>query len=143
MIIAEITGILLLLLALVGIQVWKRWQKRRRYSHSERARLIAEAVQTGKDLRVVYWSRTEKKMIKCVLTPHRLHNVFLEGYDQTHTKMRRFKTTRIKELQIIGDLRTVEQPVADPSLWVTRVLMLILGLAIACLFAWLLLHGGR
>ena len=142
-VIAEIVGIVLLLLALAGIQIRKQWQKRRRYSHRERARLISEAIETSKNLRVVYWSRTEKKMIRCVFTPHTLESVFVEGYDHTNTRARRLKTTRIKELEIVDESQPGKVPAPDPARWTVRVLMVVLALGIVALFGWLVLHEAQ
>jgi predicted DNA-binding transcriptional regulator YafY len=137
-----IGALLAVLFALLVYWLWRRWQGRKRYAYSERAHLISEAMRIAADLSLVYWSRTEKRYLKRVVTPHELEGFFLKGYDHTRNKIRYFKITRIKDLQIISGSETKAEVHGNESVSATRLLTVALGVTVAVLI-FLLLWRSR
>jgi len=95
-----------LLLTWVGFAValllwWRRRQGAQHFAYSERATVILEAIRDGLDLGIIYWSKSEKKFIRRVITPQHLDGYSLHCFDQTKQVERIFKVTRMRLVEII------------------------------------------
>ena len=58
-----------LLLGVAGLIWWRRRQTSRRYPYSERASVIQESLRQMADLALVYWSKSERKYLRRIVTP--------------------------------------------------------------------------
>lgn len=90
--------------ALFGLAALIWWQRRhgsRKYSYTERAQVILDAIQAHGDLGMIYWSKSEKKFIRRVVTPEELDGYSMRGFDHTLGRPRIFKVTRIRLIELI------------------------------------------
>ena len=101
------------LLILVGVLLWRLRKRERNYSPAERANKISEALREGRDVRIVYWSKSRKRFVKEIVTPESLDGLYMKAHDHARGITRRFKITRIKEIVVYPASRAGQR--ADPS----------------------------
>lgn len=80
---------------------WRRSYSTRRYSYSERASIIHEAMQQSADLGVIYWSKSQKTFLRRIITPLELEGYTLRAFDHNVNDVRIFKVTRIKTVEVV------------------------------------------
>ena len=99
---------------------WRHLYGARRYSYSERATAIQEALRQSADLGVIYWSKTEKRFLRRVLTPLELDGYSLKAFDHTDNDIRVFKVTRLKTVEVVPRGSNKVPPLASATglLWV-------------------------
>jgi hypothetical protein len=81
---------------------WRRLHASRRYPYSERAVVIQEAFKQMADLALVYWSKSEKKYLRRIVTPLELDGYSLKAFDHSINDARIFKVTRIREITLVA-----------------------------------------
>jgi ATP-dependent Clp protease adapter protein ClpS len=89
---------------LLGMAVFLWWRRRRathHYLYDERAALVAEALAKTADLGLLYWSRSQKKFLRRVVTPLELNGHVLKAFDHTIENVRVFRITAIREARIV------------------------------------------
>ena len=89
------------LFALVFLIWWRRRRPARRYPFSERATVILAALHQTADMGIIYWSKSEKKFQKRIVTPLELDGYSLKAFDHTRNEVRIFKVTRLRDAVII------------------------------------------
>ncbi len=89
------------LFALVFLIWWRRRRPARRYPYSERATIILAALHQTADLGVIYWSKSEKKFQRRIVTPLELDGYSLKAFDHTRNEVRIFKVTRLRDAVIV------------------------------------------
>ena len=99
---------------------WRHLYGARRYSYSERATAIQEALRQSADLGVIYWSKTEKRFLRRALTPLELDGYSLKAFDHTDNDIRVFKVTRLKTVEVVPRGSNKVPPLASATglLWV-------------------------
>jgi hypothetical protein len=80
---------------------WRRRLASKHYAYSERASTILQAIKQSADLGLVYWSRSEKRFLRRIVTPLELDGYSMKAFDHTANDVRTFKVTRIKVLEIV------------------------------------------
>ncbi len=89
------------LFTLVFLIWWRRRRPARRYPYSERATVILAALHQTADLGIIYFSKSEKKFQKRIVTPLELDGYSLKAFDHTRNELRIFKVTRLRDAVII------------------------------------------
>jgi hypothetical protein len=90
--------------ALFGVALLVWWRRRRaskRYAYSERAQTILDAIRLGRPVGMIYWSKTEKRFLRRVVTPRELDGYSMRGWDHKLGTERIFKVTRIRWAEVI------------------------------------------
>lgn len=90
-----------LLFAIAALVWWRRRHSSKKYSFTERAQVILEAIQAKLDVGIIYWSKHENKFLRRVVTPEELDGYSLRGFDHTLKRTRVFKVTRIRLIELI------------------------------------------
>jgi hypothetical protein len=81
---------------------WRRRYRSLKYSYSERAVAIKKAIDESSDLGLVYWSKTERRFLRRIITPLELDGYSLKAFDHTDSDVRIFQVTRIKTIEIVA-----------------------------------------
>ncbi|MCG3148081.1 MAG: hypothetical protein PCFJNLEI_01523 [Verrucomicrobiae bacterium] len=89
------------LFALAALVWWRRRHSSKKYSYTERAQVILDAIHAGVDVGMIYWSKSEKKFIRRVVTPEELDGYSMRAFDHTLGGIRIFKVTRIRLIEPI------------------------------------------
>lgn len=89
------------LFALAALIWWRRRHDSKKYSYTERAQIILDAIRDRLDLGMIYWSKTERKFIRRVITPLELDGYSMKAFDHSLGSNRIFKVTRIRLVEII------------------------------------------
>jgi len=99
---------------------WRHLYGSRRYSYPERATAIQEALRLSADLGIIYWSKTEKRFLRRVITPLQLDGYSLKAFDHTDNDIRIFKVTRLKTVEVVERGSNKVPPLASATglLWV-------------------------
>jgi hypothetical protein len=105
-----------LLVSIAGLILWRRGHSSRRYPYSERAAVILEALKQMADLALVYWSKSEKKYLRRIVTPLELDGYSLKAFDHSTNDVRIFKVTRIREIKLVARGSRVLPPLIAASL---------------------------
>ena len=103
---------------------WRHLYGSRRYSYPERATAIQEALRINSDLGIIYWSKTEKRFLRRVVTPLELDGYSLKAFDHADNDIRIFKVTRLKTVEIVERGSNKVPPLASATglLWVIAAL---------------------
>jgi hypothetical protein len=80
---------------------WRRRYSRLKYAYTERAVAIKKAIDESADLGVVYWSKTEKRFLRRLITPLELDGYALKAFDHSVNDVRIFQVTRFKTIEIV------------------------------------------
>lgn len=80
--------------------LWRLTMRRRKYRPAKRAEKILEALRDRCDIRIVYWSDTQRRFVKEVVTPESLEGVYMNAHDQAQGITRKFNITRIREIVV-------------------------------------------
>ena len=119
---------------------WRRRYSTRRYSYSERATVIHDAMRQSADLGVVYWSKSEKGFLRRVITPLEMEGYTLKAFDHSAGDIRIFKVTRLKTVEVVprGSNKLPSRLSASGAVWS----LIGLGVAAVALLA-VALYRGR
>jgi predicted DNA-binding transcriptional regulator YafY len=110
----------LLIERLVGIA--RREAKDRHYQVADRLAVLRSALESGEDVRLVYFSASSRQFTERVVTPLRLAQEhagdwYLRGFDNLRGAERTFKVGRIKEVAPVADLAGRPVRVSIRSAW--------------------------
>ena len=72
------------------------------YSFPERSAVILDALKTRSDLAIVYWSKSQKKYLRRVVTPLDLDLDSLKAFDHSLQDVRLFKVIRIRQITLLS-----------------------------------------
>src|SRR5207249_590913 len=113
----------------------------RHYPYSERAEVVLEALQKATDLAMIYWSKSERRFQRRIITPLELDGYMLKAFDHTRNDVHEFKITRIKAVVPVArgcqSMPQIGSISAGRWLWVGLV-----GVALTVLTVELLRHHG-
>lgn len=117
------------------------WRRRRRSSHHysfpERSAVIVDALKQGSALAIVYWSKSQGKYLRRVVTPLDLDMDSLKAFDHTLQDVRLFKVIRIRQITVLppGSHESPPRLVASIAMRVVAVCVFaVLAVAAAMLF---------
>jgi predicted DNA-binding transcriptional regulator YafY len=110
----------LLIERLVGIAL--REARDRHYPVANRFAVLRLALESGADVRMVYFSASSRQFSERVVTPLRLAQEhaggwYLRGFDHLRGAERTFKVGRIKDVAPVADLACIERPTPDHLRW--------------------------
>lgn len=77
---------------------WRRRHATHHYPYSERAKIISEALHETRDLALIYWSKSQRKFLRRIVTPLELDGYSLKAFDHSINDVRVFKVTRIRQV---------------------------------------------
>jgi len=87
---------------LIGFVWWlielRARRERRHYAFPPRARAIHDALRSGSELRVVYWSKAQGRFASNDVVPVGISGFYFNARDKATGEMHAYKITRIKEL---------------------------------------------
>lgn len=92
---------------------WRRRHSSRRYPYSDRAAVILRALEQRADLGMIYWSKSERRHLRRVVTPQSLDGYAMRAFDPKVGDVRIFKVTRIRLIELIPP----GAPKRAPSRW--------------------------
>jgi tetratricopeptide (TPR) repeat protein len=127
----------LFLLALAGWFLWWLRRRDRKYPAAERVEKISEALREGRDIRIVYWSKSRKRFIKEIVTPQSQDGSYMKAHDHARGINRKFKITRIKEIVVYPHPALGSALIPQESRRNVRVMILVLLLVVVTLLYWL------
>jgi len=129
------------LFALAALVWWRRKHGSKKYSYTERAQIILDAIHDRLDVGMIYWSKSEKKFIRRVVTPEELDGYSMRGFDHTLGGIRIFKVTRIRLIEPIPTGSPKRAPSRMKLVSVPTVLAISLGGVALALLALALVRG--
>ncbi|MGD0652594.1 MAG: tetratricopeptide repeat protein [Verrucomicrobiia bacterium] len=125
------------LLILVGVLLWRLRKRERNYPPAERANKISEALREGRDVRIVYWSKSRKRFVREIVTPESLDGLYMKALDHARGVTRRFKITRIKEIVVFPHPALGSALIPQESQRNVHVMIVVLLLVVVALVYWL------
>jgi tetratricopeptide (TPR) repeat protein len=125
------------LVILVGVLLWRLRKRERNYPPAERANKISEALREGRDVRIVYWSKSRKRFVREIVTPESLDGLYMKALDHGRGVSRRFKITRIKEIVVFPHPALGSALIPQESQRNVHVTIVVLLLAVVALVFWL------
>lgn len=125
------------LLILVGVLLWRLMRRERNYPPAERVEKISEALREGRDVRIVYWSKSRKRFVKEIVTPESIDGSYMKALDHARGVTRKFKITRIKEIVVFPHPALGSALIPPESQRNVHVTIVVLLLVVAALVYWL------
>lgn len=117
--------------------LWRLWTRVRKYSPAKRAEKILEAIRNGRDIRIVYWSKSRRQFVKEIVTPESLKGVYMKAHDHARGITRKFNITRVREVVVYPHPALGSALIPPESHRSQHVMILSLLLVVAALLSYL------